>query len=308
MRKQIAIFFLICTVSTIGNKVFASSNFCYPDGCITYYDHLGVDFEQSIINSHSTVADFVNYFVAPWRNNKIFNGSGVLVGMACGNGSHFEITPTCPNGAINPPSCTQCPSGATMQNNQCVCGNGGTIASQCNSCPTGQTMNNGVCGCGNGAINLPACNICAQGSKMINGQCQTCTLTNVCGQTSQGEWQGESCVAPTDRNINNSCITTFNASNNSVNPNGSVEFSWTIANLQSGIGKRCGFVDLTTPTPRPIPGLQNLDPNQDRARINNVQATTRFCLICQFYNLLNNSSLGNAAAHQWIRVIRVGEN
>jgi hypothetical protein len=110
-------------------------------------------------------------------------------------------------------------------------------------------------------------------------------------------------------NPNDSCILNFDVTTNTVNPNGSVEFSWSFPPLPSGLSRKCSFVDYTTPTPRPVPGLQNLDPNLDRVRINNVQATTRFCLVCQFYNLLNNNSLlGESVKHQWIRVIKVGEN
>jgi glycosyltransferase involved in cell wall biosynthesis len=92
-----------------------------------------------------------------------------------------------------------------------------------------------------------------------------------------------------------------------VDANGFVDFAWKVI-TRPNQGARCDFVDLTTPTPRPIPGLQNLDPTVDKARITNIQSTTRFCLICQFYNLTTNESLGEAVAHQWIRIIQVGEN
>ena len=209
----------------------------------------------------------------------------VLTRVVCANGGYvnFVYSSICTNGAIDPGSCRVCSSGASMQNTQCVCNNGATTESSCSSCAQGYTFDNNQC--------VPSC-----------------SLTNVCNQTSQGVLRNGVCTTPSGGNINNSCITTFNSSSGSVNPNGSVEFKWSITPLPPNVGSRCGFVDLTTPTPRPIPGLQNLDPNQDRARISNIQATTRFCLICQFYNLLNNSILGNAAAHQWVRVIRVGEN
>jgi hypothetical protein len=178
--------------------------------------------------------------------------------------------------------CDICPAGASMQNNRCVCTNGAEANSNCSVCPVGKAMYNNIC---------------------VNG----CSLTNVCGQAVTGVTQNGQCVAPSGTNINSSCITSFNSSADSVSPNGTVEFSWKVGNLPANIGSRCGFVDLTSPTPRPIPGLQNLDPNINKARITNIQTTTRFCLICQFYNLVSNASLGDAAVHQWVRVIRIGE-
>jgi hypothetical protein len=174
-------------------------------------------------------------------------------------------------------------------------------------------MVSGTCTCSNGADVFQQCNACKTGQVFDkNGQCKdACKTTNVCGQTVDGVMENGKCelnIAP-GTNANDSCITTFNVTTNTVNPNGSVEFSWSMANLPSGVSSKCGFVDLTTPTPRPIPGLQNLDPATDRARINNVQATTRFCLVCQYYNLLNNNALlGEAVKHQWVRVIKVNEN
>lgn len=138
---------------------------------------------------------------------------------------------------------------------------------------------------------------------------RTCQeTTNACGQTTQVNSTNGVCPSVINTaDANNTCITSFNVTTNSVNPNGSVEFSWTLPTTPN-VGSRCGFVDLTTPTARPIPGLQNLDPTIDRARITNIQTTTRFCLICQFFNTTTNANLGEAIAHQWIRVIRVGEN
>jgi hypothetical protein len=244
----------------------------------------------------------------------------------------------CANGAENFPQCNQCPSGSNMVNNQCVCTNGATGA-QCNICPSGQVMQNNLCVCANGATNPPSCNTCPAGSNMVSGSCvcnndadvfkqcnackdgqvfnnsgkcvDGCSTTNACGQTITGFMNNGRCELSTGNGVdpNASCIVNFNVTSNTVNPNGSVEFSWTMAPLPSNIRSKCGFIDLTTPTPRPIPGLQNLDPSIDKVRINNVQATTRFCLVCQFYNLLNNNSLlGEAVKHQWVRVIRVGEN
>ena len=263
--------------------------------------------------------------------------SGIMTNLTCNNGLMINFRPGCQNGATNPPACNICPTGAAMLNNQCACANGAT-GSQCNICPAGQTMINNLCMCANGATNPTACNICPAGSNMISGMCtctnnadvftqcnscrsgqvfdnagicrDACDAINVCGQTKQGFMFNGQCVLSTTNgeDPNASCIVNFNVTTNRVNPNGSVEFSWSLANLPANIRSVCGFVDLTTPTPRPIPGLQNLSPETDRTRINNVQATTRFCLVCKFTNLLTNTYLGEAAKHQWVRVIKVGEN
>lgn len=215
--------------------------------------------------------------------------SNTCTGNSCTNGATNYPTcdnNNCTNGATNPPSCTTCPSGGSMIGGQCACSNGATLSSQCTQCPSGQAFNNA-------------------------GQCSSqCEVTNACGQTFVGIMNGSKCeTSKSEAELNASCIADFNVTTNTVNPNGSVEFSWSLADLPNGISSRCGFVDLTTPTPRPIPGLQNLSPETDRIRINNVQATTRFCLVCQFYNLLKgNTLIGEAARHQWVRVIKVGEN
>lgn len=135
---------------------------------------------------------------------------------------------------------------------------------------------------------------------------QTCTKTNACGQIYTGYICNGVCTAGSGvTDLDKNCIINFKPSTPNVNPNGSVEFTW---QLPTNVKSLCGFVDLTTPTARPIPGLQNLDASTDRARIQNIQNTTRFCLVCQFYNLVSNAYLGSAAAHQWIRVVRIGEN
>lgn len=135
--------------------------------------------------------------------------------------------------------------------------------------------------------------------------CPVCSQTNVCNQTLTGTNCGQGCKIPGVSDINSSCIPYFWCSADSVGPNGSIECKWKTSNTAKPV---CGFIDLTTPTPRPIPGLQNLDPTRDNVRITNIQTTTRFCLVCQFYSLVNNSLLGEAAVHQWVRVIRIGEN
>lgn len=190
----------------------------------------------------------------------------------------------CANGATDNPTCKQCPVNSTMQNGQCICDNNGDIFQQCNVCKERQIFNS-------------------------TGKCaDTCSKTNVCGQNISGFMENGTCTLPSNTDPNESCIVSFNVTTNTVNPNGSVEFSWALPTLPSNIRANCGFVDLTTATPRPIPGLQNLDSDQDRVRINNIQSTTRFCLVCQFVNLLTNTTIGEASRHQWVRVLRVGEN
>jgi hypothetical protein len=81
------------------------------------------------------------------------------------------------------------------------------------------------------------------------------------------------------------------------------------------MGRRCGFYDLSKGSQAdlskavPIPGLQNLDPNSESIRINNIQRNTNFCLICQFYKINDGTNAGSPAAiHQWVRVVQIGEN
>jgi hypothetical protein len=170
-------------------------------------------------------------------------------------------------------------------------------------------MQGGQCVCGNGAIPQTNCAACPTGKAMYHDQCvDACDITNVCGLQAKGILDNGVCKMPDDSDANSSCISTFTVDTDHVNPDGSAEFTWGLNDkIPSTIGSRCGFVDLTTSNPRPIPGLQNLDPKQDRVRISNIQATTRFCLICQFYKLLDQSVIGNTAVHQWVRVQRVGE-
>jgi len=215
--------------------------------------------------------------------------------------------PACTNGAINAPSCDLCPAGRAMFGGNCepVCSNGATNAPTCNICPGGQQMINGICT--NACISTDACGVSKTGYINSSGQCvvaqaPTCSAVNACGQTTTGYQCASGCTATAN---NNQCITDWKVSSNSINPNGSVEFSW---KTPPNVGSRCGFVDLTTPTSRAIPGLQNLDPTVDRVRITNIQTTTRFCLVCQFYNLTTGINIGEAQAHQWIRVIRIGES
>lgn len=229
-------------------------------------------------------------------NKTIANGQS-----QCGGNCDVSQTCLCPNGATNPPTCDRCILGQQFVNKICEpnCTNGANNPPFCDRCA-------------NGATNPPSCDVCTNGLPPVGGQCRNdgdpCTIVNVCGQNKTGVYKNGICLSANGESLNNSCIVTFNVTPTSVRPDGSVEFSWALENLPRNVGSRCGFVDLTTATPRPIPGLQNLDPTKDNVRISNIQSTTRFCLICQFYNLLNNASLGNAASHQWIRVIRIGEN
>jgi hypothetical protein len=195
--------------------------------------------------------------------------------------------------------------GDPIEGTQKACYYSDNTSLSCQNHPsTGQACTSAVNACGestSGTYN--SCGVCTATTPTPT----PCSVENVCGQTFNGNMCNGVCTAPVGSNLNDSCITSFNITSDNVNPNGSVEFSWSIEN-KPGVGSRCGFFDLTTPTARPIPGLQNLDPNTDRVRISNIQVTTRFCLVCQFYNLTTNATLGDAAAHQWIRVIRIGEN
>ncbi len=247
--------------------------------------------------------------IAPCTTTITCNGVAVTkTGTATCGGACTPVDYTCPgcaNGANNPPTCSCaqgdyscCPTGQIFMNGRCenICTNGATNPPACSCaqgstscCPAGQAFISGQCrsGCINGAANFPLCSQCPSGQ----------------GFNAAGQCSSECSV----NNITPGCIVGFTPNRPTVNPNGSVEFSWTIPKI-AGVASRCGFVDLTTATPRPIPGLQNLDSNTDRIRISNIQTTTRFCLVCQFYKLLDNSVLGEAAVHQWVRVIRIGEN
>jgi hypothetical protein len=156
------------------------------------------------------------------------------------------------------------------------------------------------------------CGVVTNGVYDVDGVCDateasyaSCNKTNICGQVYPGSQCPSGCSADATF-TNNSCITNFIPSTSQVNPNGSVEFSWSISNTTTT--PSCSFVDLTYSTPRPIPGLQNLNPTVDKARITNIQSSTRFCLVCQFYDSITGSLLGEAVKHQWVRVQRIGEN
>jgi hypothetical protein len=165
---------------------------------------------------------------------------------------------------------------------------------------------------GKPCTNTDNCSVVTNGTIDTVGVCNApvatyaaCSKANVCGQMFPGYQCPSGCSADNSY-TNNSCITQFEPSSTNVNPNGSVEFTWSLQNSTSTA--KCSFVDLTTPTPRPIPGLQDLNVLTDRSRITNIQASTRFCLVCGFYNSVTGALLGEAVKHQWIRVQRIGEN
>jgi hypothetical protein len=229
------------------------------------------------------------------------------------------LCPTCNNGATNAPSCNICPSGLNMVGGICTapCTNGATNPGVCNVCPNGLALISGQC-----AVTCSTNNPCNPGQSvqgiMLNGSCNpinpinnivypACKLINACGQEFSGfTCPNNGCQPSNTGNIDNSCISSFTLSSPSISPNGAVTFNWSFAPLKSGITRKCGFVDLSTPTPRPIPGLQDLSPTQDSVRITNVQRSTQFCLVCKFFG----ATIGTreAAVHQWVRVIRTGEN
>jgi len=97
----------------------------------------------------------------------------------------------CPNGAINPPRCDQCPANYVFINNQCVpeCTNGAINPPGCNQCAIGYVFCNGQCvpgdrcpddQCPNGAINPPRCDQCPIHYSMLNGQCRPDCGNGIC--------------------------------------------------------------------------------------------------------------------------------
>jgi len=121
---------------------------------------------------------------------------------------------TCTNGATNYPTCTQCSSGESFVNSECIfnCQNGGTNPPTCNQCPSGKTLIGGVCTstCTNGATNVPTCSICPTGYSMVNNVC-TAPCTN-------GSINSPTCnVCPSGFTlINNQCLN--NCTNGAMNP------------------------------------------------------------------------------------------
>lgn len=239
----------------------------------------------------------------------------------------------CTNGATNAPNCTTCTTGQTMVSGQCVtaCTNGATNAPQCNSCPYGQVFNGSSCVpgvCANGATNYPVCNTCQTPQYYFNG---TSCVPNPCGSVIPPANYGQSCAGPSNAcgqrgsgNIqcngtcgatapsNNGCIQTFTPNTTSVQPNGSVEFFYKLLPTATNTSRTCGFYDRSQSRGPdglgvPIPGLQNLSADSDRIRINNIQRNTEFCLVCRFTSN-DGTPQAPAANHQWVRVIRIGEN
>ena len=90
-------------------------------------------------------------------------------------------TPSCGNGAIDPPTCNTCAGGYSMYLAICYanCVNGATNPPLCNLCPSGQSFAAGVCvaSCANGTTNPPTCTTCPAGKALIAG---ICAATSVC--------------------------------------------------------------------------------------------------------------------------------
>lgn len=241
---------------------------------------------------------------------------------------------SCANGATNAPTCSTCPAGRTMVSGQCVvaCTNGATNAPQCNSCPYGQVFNGTSCVpgvCANGATNYPVCNTCQtpqyyfNGTSCVPNPCgqvippasygQSCNNgSNACGQAVSGTVQCDGVCRSSSPTNNSGCIQTFTPNTTSVQPNGSVEFFYKLLPVASGTSRACGFYDRSQSAGPdglgvPIPGLQNLNTDSDRVRINNIQRNTEFCLVCRF-STSDGTPQAPAANHQWVRVIRIGEN
>jgi hypothetical protein len=226
---------------------------------------------------------------------------------------YFGITPqpqcaaTCPSGTVAGPNGTCAPG---------ICTNGATNFPACN---------NNICT--NGAVNAPACNVCSSTSFYYNTASRSCVPnecapgnrpsnygatcsggTNACGQGSTGTIKCDGTCSVSVNTNNNTCITGFNVNTSSVIPNGSAEFSWkTVGDPKDVL---CSFYDRSrvargsNDKGTPIQGLQNLPIGTDRLRINNIQRTTEFCLYCAYQSDVTTP----AAAHQWVRVIRIGEN
>ena len=97
-------------------------------------------------------------------------------------------TPTCVNGAIDPPTCSTCAGGYSMYLAVCYanCTNGTLNPPLCNLCPGGQTFVAGSCvaNCTNGAINPPTCATCPMGQVLVAGTCviaPACNKDGLCG-------------------------------------------------------------------------------------------------------------------------------
>jgi hypothetical protein len=289
-------FFLLVSISllALGNAAFAET--CYPEGCVNY-DYYSVP-KQNTLAEHIAKVVYNLGVSHSGENHVVYtkDSLGKITNITCSNTVPvLAVTYKCANGAGDYPTCLACASGYVM-----------TSAGICVVPP-----------CTNGAYNPPICDACPVGQSLVNGICGIpCSISNACGQSVQGRQENGICNTDNGstnqygyENINSSCIQTFNVTSSSIYPNGSTEFNWSFPQLPAGIGRRCGFVDLSNPnTPTPVAGLQNLDASVDKVRIQNIQRTTNFCLVCSFYDTATNRSRGEAAAHNWVRVIRVGEN
>jgi len=289
MKKIITFcIFLLSSTTAFAGQI------CYPEGCIsdayTIYNDgrsFGDIYNQvaqitkDLINQSgfqtisSGESGRYNFMYLGMLHDAVFENGKMVTAYQSSFGSFITFThTTCSNGASNYPYCDN------------ICSNG------YNNYP--------ICGpetCGNGGSDYPTC----------TPPCGACTLTNACGQTFTGSNCSGSCqLAPESANINDSCIQDFKCGRSSnVSPNGSVTCSY---KLPTNVRSLCSFVDLTTTIPKPVPGLQNLDQTTEQAKISNIQKTTRFCLLCKFYEISDSSLLGEAAVHQWVKVIRLGED
>ena len=125
--------------------------------------------------THSWVAPGAKTFQALTQDFQGLNSAWTVYSVTV-------ATPSCGNGAIDPPTCNTCAGGYSMYLAVCYanCVNGATNPPICNACVVGQTYVAGSCvnNCTNGAINPPACNACPGGQALLAG---VCTNIAVCG-------------------------------------------------------------------------------------------------------------------------------
>lgn len=262
------------------------------------------------------------------------------------SGAQNTCVPCAANQVTQNNQCATCPAGQMPDANKTSCVPSNCAAGQvwngarCISCAANEVPFNGVCRqcdnggctqgkCNNGANNPPFCSACNTPQYYFNSSSKSCVPnpcpnnmvppgnygqtcqggTNACGQPSTGTVQCDGrCVGGS----NNTCITSFTPNTTSIQPNGSVEFFYKILPPASGTQQTCGFYDRSQSKGPdglgvPIPGLQNLDTSKERIRINNIQRNTEFCLVCRF-TTNDGTPQAPAANHQWVRVIRIGEN
>ena len=160
-----------------------------------------------------------------------------------GNLPYTVGTPTCSNGANNPPTCNSCASPKIWNGSSCVaaCTNGANNPPTCNKCTSPLTWNGSSCvsACADGANNPPACNkctaplvwngsSCVSSSSCANGannppSCNSCTAPLV--------WNGSSCTSGTPQNP--PACTVLTATPSSISVNGTITLNWTCSNAPS---------------------------------------------------------------------------